>query len=156
MVDTKSKDNVNTSTEVTNLCDTATQNCIRILDESTRAQPQYAQSLSNIQLDYVAAAKNTIQNIVSVQRMFASNVNFPIVTPQYTNEFVKRSNEITDNIVNGLRINNQLTVNSINEAAENFRTFNRTIDSVTEFNTNAAKAWNSFVTSQQQQFPYKQ
>jgi hypothetical protein len=156
MVDTKSKDNVNTSTEVTNLCDTATQNCIRILDESTKAQPQYAQSLSNIQLDYVAAAKNTIQNIVSVQRMFASNVNFPIVTPQYTDEFVKRSNEITDNIVNGLRINNQLTVNAINAAAENFRTFNRTIDSVTEFNTNAAKVWNSFVTSQQQQFPYKQ
>jgi len=156
MVDTKSKDNVNTSTEVTNLCDTATQNCIRILDESTKAQPQYAQSLSNIQLDYVAAAKNTIQNIASVQRMFASNVNFPIVTPQYTDEFVKRSNEITDNIVNGLRINNQLTVNAINAAAENFRTFNRTIDSVTEFNTNAAKAWNSFVTAQQQQFPYKQ
>jgi hypothetical protein len=156
MVDTKSKVNVNTSTEVTNLCDTATQNCIRILDESTRAQPQYAQSLSNIQLDYVAAAKNTIQNIVSVQRMFASNVNFPIVTPQYTNEFVKRSNEITENMVNALRINNQLTVNAINAAAENFRTFNRTIDSVSEFNTSAAKAWNSFLTAQQQQFPYKQ
>ena len=156
MVDTKSKDNVNTSTEVTNLCDTATQNCIRILDESTKAQPQYAQSLSNIQLDYVAAAKNTIQNIASVQRMFASNVNFPIVTPQYTDEFVKRSNEITENMVNALRINNQLTVNAINAAAENFRTFNRTIDSVTEFNTSAAKAWNSFLTAQQQQFPYKQ
>jgi hypothetical protein len=75
------------------------------------------------------AAKNTIQNIVSVQRMFASNVNFPIVTPQYTNEFVKRSNEITDNLVNAFRINNQLTVNAIN-AAENFRTFSRTIDCV--------------------------
>jgi hypothetical protein len=156
MVDTKSKDNVNTSTDVTNLCDTATQNCIRILDESTKTQPQYAQSLSNIQLDYVAAAKNTIQNIGSVQKMLANNVNFPLVTPQYTDEFVKRSNEITGNMVNALRINNQLTVNAINAAAENFRTFNRTIDSVTEFNTNAAKAWNSFLTAQQQQFPYKQ
>ncbi|MGC2571896.1 MAG: hypothetical protein WA364_10340 [Candidatus Nitrosopolaris sp.] len=47
--------------------------------------------------------------------------------------------------------NHQLTVNAINAAAENFRTFNRTIDSVTEFNTSAAKAWNSFVTSRQQQ-----
>jgi len=156
MVETKSKDNVDTSTEVTNLCDTVTQNCIRILDESTKAQPQYAQSISNLQHDYVAAAKNTIQNTVSAQRIFASNVNFPIVTPQYTDEFVKRSNEITDNIVNALRINNQLTVNAINAAAENFRTFNRTIDSVTEFNTSAAKAWNSFLTAQQQQFPYKQ
>src|SRR5215471_12530701 len=95
----KSKDTSSESIEVTNLCDTATQNCIRILDELTKAQPQYMQSVSNLQSDYVAAAKNTIQNFGSVQRMFASNVNFPIVTPQYTDEFVKRSNEITDNIV---------------------------------------------------------
>jgi len=159
MVDTKSKDNVNTSTgstEVTNVYDTATQNCIRIVDELAKAQPQYAQSVSNLQHDYVAAAKNTIQNIGSVQRMFTSNVNFPIVTPQYTDEFVKRSNEITDNIVNAFRINNQLTVNAINAAAENFRTFNRTIDSVTESSSRAAQAWNSFVTTQQQQFLHKQ
>jgi hypothetical protein len=158
MVDTKSKDNVNTSTgstEVTNLFDTATQNSIRILDELTKAQPQYTQSVSNLQLDYVAAAKNTIQNICSVQKMLASNANFPIVTPQYTDEFVKRSNEITENIVRALRINNQLTVNAINAAAENFRTFNRTIDSVTEFNSSSAKAWESFVTAQQQ-FLHKQ
>jgi hypothetical protein len=159
MVDSKSKDNINPSTgstEVTNVYDTATQNCIRILDELTKAQPQYTQSVSNLQSDYVAAARNTIQNIGSVQKMLARNVNFPIVTPQYTDEYVKRSNEITENIVNALRINNQLTVNAINAAAENFRTFNRTIDSVTEFNSSAAKAWNSFVTAQQQQFPYKQ
>src|SRR5215467_10693209 len=159
MVDIKSKDNVNTSTgstEVTNVYDTATQNCIRIVDELAKAQPQYAQSVSNLQHDYVAAAKNTIQNIGSVQRMFTSNVNFPIVTSQYTDEFARRSNEITDNIVNAFRINNQLTVNAINAAAENFRTFNRTIDSVTEFNSSAAKAWNSFVTTQQQQFLHKQ
>ena len=159
MVDTKSKDNVNTSTgstQVTNLYDTATQNYIRVVDELAKAQPQYAQSISNLQHDYVAAAKNTIQNMVSVQKMSASNVNYPIVTPQYTDEFVKRSNEITENMINAIRINNQLTVNAINAAAENFRTFNRTIDSVTEFNSSAAKAWNSFLTAQQQQFPYKQ
>jgi hypothetical protein len=152
MVDSKSEITTRTgSTEVTNLYDTATLNCNRILDESIKVQPQYAQSVSNIQLDYVAAAKNTIHNIVSVQKMLASNVNFPTVTPQYTDEFVKRSNEITENIVSALRINNQLTVNAINAAAENFRTINRTIDSVTEFNTSAAKAWNSFLTAQQQQ-----
>jgi hypothetical protein len=157
MVDSKSEVTTRTgSTEVTNLYDIATQNYIRIVDELAKAQPQYAQSVSNLQHDYVAAAKNTIQNMVSVQKMSASNVNFPIVTPQYVDEFVKRSNEITENIVNALRINNQLTVNAINAAAENFRTFNRTIDSVTESNTRAAKAWNSFVTAQQQQFLHKQ
>lgn len=157
MVDSKSEVTTRTaSTEVTNLYEIATQNWIRIVDELAKAQPQYAQSVSNLQHDYVAASKNTIQNMVSAQKMSASNVNYPIVTPQYADEFVKRSNEITENMVNAIRINNQLTVNAINAAAENFRTFNRTIDSLTESNTRAAKAWNSFVTAQQQQFFHKQ
>jgi phospholipase C len=54
----------------------------------------------------------------------------------------------TENIVSALRVNNQLTVNAVNAAAENFRTSNSTIDSVTEFNTSAAKAWNSFLNTQ--------
>jgi hypothetical protein len=159
MVDNKSKDDITTttrSTEAANLYDTVKQNYIRIVDEFTKAQPQYTQSVSNLQHDYVSAAKNTIQNIVSAQKMFASNGSFPIVTRQYTDEFVKRSNEITENMVSAVRINNQLTVNAINAAAENFRTLNRTIESVTEFNTSAAKAWNSYVTVQQQQFLHKQ
>ena len=161
MVDNKSKDDINTtttarSTEATNFYDTVKQNYIRIMDEFTKAQPQYTQSVSNLQLDYIAATKNTIQNMVSAHKQLASNGNVPIVMPPYTDEFVKQSNEITENIVRAVRINNQLTVNAINAAAENFRTLNRTIESMTEFNTSAAKAWESFLTVQQQQFLHKQ
>ena len=161
MVDNKSKDDINTatptrSTEAANVYDTVKQNYTRILDEITKAQPQYTQSVSNLQLDYVAAAKNTIQNMVSAQKQLASNGNVPMVTPPYADEFVKQSNEITENVVRAIHINNQLTVNAINAAAENFRTLNRTIESVTEFNTNATKALNSFLTVQQQQFLHKQ
>jgi hypothetical protein len=159
MVDNKSKDEITTttrSTEATNVYDTVSQNYIRIVDEFTKAQPQYTQSVSNLQLDCIAAAKNIIQNIASAQKTLASNGNVPIATPPYTNEFVKQSNEITENIVKAIHINNQLTVNAINAAAENFRTLNRTIESVTEFNTSAAKAWNSILTVQQQQFFHKQ
>ena len=159
MVDNKSKDDITTSTRSTeagNLYDTVRQNYIRIVDEFTKAQPQYIQSVSNVQLDYIAATKNTIQNMVSAQKLLASNGNVPMITPPYTDEFVKQSNEITENIISAVRINNQLTVNAINAAAENFRTLNRTIESVTEFNTSAAKAWNSLLTVQQQQFLHKQ
>ena len=159
MVDNKSKDDITSttrSTEAANLYDTVRQNYIRIVDEFTKAQPQYTQSVSNLQLDYIAATKNTIQNMVSAQKLLASNGNVPMITPPYTDEFVKQSNEITENIVNAVRINNQLTVNAINAATENFRTINRTIESVTEFNTSAAKAWNSFLTVQQQQFLHTQ
>jgi hypothetical protein len=159
MVDNKSKDDITTptrSTEAANVYDTVRQNYVTIVDEFTIAQPQYTQSVSNLQLDYIAATKNTIQNMVSAQKLLASNGNVPMITPPYTDEYVKQSNEITENIVRAVRINNQLTVNAINAAAENFRTLNRTIESVTEFNTSAAKAWNSFLTVQQQQFLHTQ
>ncbi len=71
MVDNiKSKDDITTSTrsaEAANFYDTVRQNCIRIVDEFTKAQPQYAQSVSNLQLDCIAAAKDTIRNMVSAQ-----------------------------------------------------------------------------------------
>ncbi|MGA7898942.1 MAG: hypothetical protein WCA39_08800 [Nitrososphaeraceae archaeon] len=158
MVDNKSKDVITTTARSTeaNIHDTVSQNYIRIVDEFTKAQPQYTQSVSNLQLDCIAAAKNIIQNMASAQKTLASNGNVPIVTPPYTNEFVKQSNEITENIVKAIHINNQLTVNAINAAAENFRTINRTIESVTEYNTNVANAWNSFAIAQQQPFLHKQ
>ena len=92
--------------------------------------PQYTQSVSNLQHDYGVAAKNTIQNMVLAQKTPGTNMSFPTVTPEYIDEFVKRSNEFTDNTVNALRINNQLTVNAINAAAENFRIFNRFCDRI--------------------------
>ena len=60
MVDNKSKDDISTTTrptEAANLYDTVKQNSIRIVDEFTKAQPQYTQSVSNLQLDYVAAQR---------------------------------------------------------------------------------------------------
>ncbi len=122
MVDNiKSKDDITTSTrstEAASFYDTVRQNCIRIVDEFEKAQPQYAQSVSNLQLDCIAAAWDTIRNMVSAQKLLANNKNVPVVTPPYTDEFVKQSNEITENIVKAVSINNQLTVNAINAAAE--------------------------------------
>ena len=105
MVDTKSKEDTTArSTEGANVYDTVKQNYIRILEEFTKVQPQYTQSVSNLQLDYIAATKNTIQNMVSAQKQLAGNI--PTVTSPYTDEFVKQSNEITENIVRAIRINN--------------------------------------------------
>ena len=53
--------------------------------------------------------RNLCRHVLGVYTM-----NFPIVTPQYADEFVKRSNEISENMVNAIRINSQLTVIAIN------------------------------------------
>ncbi|MFZ0895699.1 MAG: hypothetical protein WAZ77_14475 [Candidatus Nitrosopolaris sp.] len=94
--------------------------------------------------------------MVTAQKLFATNGNVPIVIPPYAEEFVKQSNEITRNVIRAVDINNQLTISALHAVGENYRTFNGTVDSVTEFTTTAAKSWNSFLTAQQQQFVHKQ
>jgi hypothetical protein len=48
-------------------------------------------------------------------------------------------------------INNQMVINAIDAARENLKIYNRTVDAITDFNNNAAKAWTSFFSTQQQQ-----
>ena len=50
------------------------------------------------------AAKNAIQNIVSAQKILAGNVFVPLITPEYTDEVVKQSNDITENLVKAAHI----------------------------------------------------
>ena len=52
---------------------------------------------------------------------------------------MKQSKEITKNVINAIGISNQLTIESLNALTENSRIFNKTIDSVTEFSSNAGE-----------------
>ena len=158
MVD-KSKDEtykVSEHGETPDFYETVRENYIKIVDELAKVQPQYSQSVSNLQLDYIQAIKNTIYTAFSAQKHLAnSNQGTWNSTPSsgpFINQFSKQSNEITNNTIRAVGINNQLTINALDAARENLKIYNKTIDAVTEFNTNAAKAWNSFFTTQQQQF----
>ena len=44
-----------------------------------KAQPQYSQSISNLQLDYIQTTKNMIQTTFSAQKQLASTLNVPSV-----------------------------------------------------------------------------
>ncbi|HET7149596.1 MAG TPA: hypothetical protein VFI73_14005 [Candidatus Nitrosopolaris sp.] len=143
------------SRETRDFYDNIRENIIKIVDEVAKVQPQYSQSISNLQLDYIQAIKNTIHTAFSAQKHLTDNStstwsSAPSTTP-FVEQFSKQSNEITNNTIRAVGINNQLTINALDATRENLKIYNRTIDAVTEFNTNAAKAWNSFVASQQQQ-----
>jgi hypothetical protein len=158
MVD-KSKDETFKATErgeTLDLYETVRENFIKIVDELAKVQPQYSQSVSNLQLDYIQAIKNTIYTAFSAQKhLTTTNQPSWSSTPSsvpFIEQYAKQSNEITNNTIRAVGINNQLTINALDAARENLKIYNKTIDAVTEFNTNAAKAWNSFFTTQQQQF----
>ena len=137
MVESTSKDEVTTTPrptgDVSKLYDAVNENFVKTADELTKVQPEYGQS---------------IHNTILAQKQLTSGWNLPVA---YSEQFVKESDEITKNIVNAIDVNNEMAVKSLEAITENFKTFNRTIDSITEFNINIAKTWNSLYNAQQQQ-----
>ena len=148
MVDTKSpaKDEVRAS----DVYDTMRDNLIRTVDEFAKVQPQYSQSISNLQLDYIQTTKNMIQTAFAAQKQYASTLNVPALP--YGDLFTRQSNEMTNNAIRSVGINNQLTINALDAARENLKIYNRTVDAVTDFSTNVVKAWTAFFAQQQAQF----
>lgn len=124
---------------------------MRAIDEMAKIQPQISQSVSNLHIDCIQTAKNIIHNAVSVQKQFVSSWNIP-VAEQYSEQFSKQSTEITNNAIKAVGINNQLAIDTLDAARENLKIYNRTIDAMTDFNSNIAKAWESVFTIQQHNF----
>jgi hypothetical protein len=156
MVDNKSKDESNTvgsSSNATHVFDTVKENFVRTVDEMAKIQPQYSQAFSNLQLDYIQTAKNVIENTISAQKQLVASWNImPVSTTiPYTEQFTRQANEITNNTLRAVGINNQLTINAVDAARENLRVYNRTVDAVTEFSTNIAKACTDFAAAAAQQ-----
>jgi len=152
MVDSTSKDEATTTPrptgDVSKLYDAVNENCVKTVDELAKVQPKYGQSIHNTILAQIHTIKNVIRNTILAQKQLTSGWNLPVA---YSEQFVKESDEITKNIVNAIDVNNEMAVKSLEAITENFKTFNRTIDSFTEFNINIAKTWNSLYNAQQQQ-----
>ena len=72
MVDKITKDDntggsttVRSTTNVRDVYDKVKENLVRAVDDMVKAQPQFLQSLSNLQIDYIQTTKNIIHNAVS-------------------------------------------------------------------------------------------
>ncbi|MFZ0893721.1 MAG: hypothetical protein WAZ77_04390 [Candidatus Nitrosopolaris sp.] len=153
MVDSTSKDESTTTPRptghVSKLYDAVNENFVKKVNELAKVQPKYGQSIHNTILAQINTIKNVIHNTILAQKQLASGWYLP---EAYSEQFVKESDEITKNIVNAIDVNNEMAVRSLEAITENFKTFNRAIDSFTEFNINIAKTWNSLYSVQQQQF----
>jgi methyl-accepting chemotaxis protein len=137
-------------TRTNEVIDSARDNVLRIADEVAMIQPQFAQSISNLQLDYIQTVRSMIQTAFANQKQVASTLNIPQF-PQVSEQIAKQSAEITNNVIRSVGIFNQLSVNALDAARENVKIYNRTVDAVTDFNNNLLKTWTSYWAAQQQQ-----
>jgi len=158
----KSKDSTTAATDaslnVSHIFDAANENVTKLVNESAKVQPQYAQAISNLQQEYIEAVRNAIQTITSVEKQYANsnsrfnNVIISDTAAPFVQGFVKQSNDFTNNIIRIADINNQLTINALNALRENVKNATRTVEATSEFNSNIARAWATSYSAVQQQF----
>ena len=147
----QSRDERTISSRTIETIDVVKENILRIADEVAKVQPQFAQSISNLQLDYIQAARSMIQTGFANQKQVISALNIPQV-PQVSEQIAKQFTELTTNVSRSVGVFNQLSLNALDVARENVKNYNRTVDAVTDFNDNLLKTWTSYWSAQQQQF----
>lgn len=143
---------------VTHMYDAANDNFTRLVNESAKVQPQYAQAVSNLQQEYIDVVRTAVQRTTSIQKQLASsnsNFNNAIISDAaapYVQDVVRQSTDFTNNLIRMADINNQLTINALNALRENVRNNSRIVEAIAEYNSNLATAWASSSSSFQQQF----
>jgi hypothetical protein len=149
------------TTKANDISDVVRDNALRIIDEVAKVQPQFAQSISNLQLDNIQTVKSIIQTAFANQKQFIAHApNFP-QTPQAAHAsqlsevVANQSTEIANSIIRSIGVFNQLGVTALDSAREHVNIYKRTADAVTDFNNNILNAWTAYWNSQQQQQFYR-
>ena len=143
---------ITTTSKASDASDIVRDNTLRIVDEVAKVQPQFAQAISNLQLDNIHTVRSMVQTAFANQKQFIVNApNIPH-TSQVSEVVANQSTEITNSIIRSVGIFNQLGVTALDSAREHVNIYKRTVDAVTDFNNNILKAWTSYWNSQQQQF----
>ena len=169
MTDTnKAKETTTTTSTIaqdsSEIFDSYKQGVLKVTEEVSKFQPQYAQSISNLQQEYIQLTKEFVNKVFAAQRNWAGSSNvtststtFPTSTyAPYAEQFRRQSNEITAQALSVFDTSNQLAINAINAARENVKLYGKAMEAVTEFNNNVANAWSSYFTSAQRQQYFRQ
>ncbi len=142
---------ITTTSKANDVSDTVRDNTLRIVDEVAKAQPQFAQSVSNLQLDNIQTVRSMIQTAFANQKQFIVQApNIPQAL-QVSDAVSNQSTEIKNSIIRSVGVFNQLGVTALDSAREHINIYKRTVDAVTDFNNNILKAWTSYWNSHQQQ-----
>jgi hypothetical protein len=140
-----------TATRANEVNDILRDNTLRVVDEVAKVQPQFAQSISNLQLDNIQTVRSMIQAAFANQKQVVAHAPNTPQALQVSEEIAKQSTEVTNSIIRSVGIFNQLGVTALDSARENVKIYGRTVDTLTDFNNNILKAWTSYWSSPQQQ-----
>ena len=120
------------------------QSVDKIFNGVKQSIPQYHQSITNVQQEYMQAFENVLGSTITLQKEFAKKAGVATNVPEATIKVVR---DTTEEFVKAASIQTQMALATIDAAQQNIKTFNDNAKSFADLNRNILQSWISvFVT----------
>ncbi len=148
--------------ETQEIFDDYKQGVLKLTEAISKFQPQYAQSISKLQEEYVQLTKEFVNKIFAALNWtggsnVSTNTTFPTLTyTPYAEQFKRQSDEMTAQALKVFDTSNQLAISALNASRENMKLYRWAMESMMAYNNNMANAWSAFLTPAQRQQYFRQ
>jgi hypothetical protein len=120
------------------------ENVDKIFSGIRHSVPQYHQSITNVQQEYLQAYENIVDSTITLQKEYAKKAGIATNIPQTT---LKVIHDTTEEFVKAASIQNQITLATIDATQQNIKTFNDNAKSFADLNRNILQSWISAFTT---------
>ena len=120
------------------------QNVDKIFTKIKQSVPQYHQSITNVQQEYLQAYENIVDSSFTMQKEFAKKSGIAANIPEAT---LKVIHDTTDEFVKAASMQNQIALATIDATQQNIKTFNDNAKSFADLNKNVLQSWISAFTA---------
>ena len=120
------------------------QNVDKLFTSVKQSVPQYHQSITNVQQEFLQAYENMIDSSITLQKEFVKKSGITTSIPEAA---LKVMRDTTEEFVKAASIQNQMALASIDATQQNIKAFNDNAKSFAELNKNIVQSWISAFTT---------
>jgi len=120
------------------------QNVDKFFTSVKQSVPQYHQSITNVQQEYLQAYENIVDSSIALQKEYAKKFGMAANIPETAIKVIRDS---TEELAKATSIQNQIALATIDATQQNIKTFNDNAKSFAELNKNILQSWISVFTT---------
>jgi len=114
------------------------ENVDKLFNGIKQSVPQYHQSITNVQQEYLQAYENLVDSSISLQKEYVKKAGIASNIPEAT---LKVIHDTTEEFMKTASIQNQVALATIDATQQNIKTFNDNAKSFADLNKNILQSW---------------
>ena len=120
------------------------QNVDKIFTTIKQSVPQYHQSITNVQQEYLQAYENIVDSSIALQKEYVKRLGIAANIPETAIRVIYDS---TEEFAKATSIQNQIALATIDATQQNIKTFNDNAKSFADLSKNILQSWISAFTT---------